>query len=800
MAVWPFRRKSRRKRPRSGTQSDPDSTARDTPEDEARARRRKSEPLPQAQALSVKRQPNKLQRRERSYSFEKGREDALAIERRRTSRKRGSGAAAQGSVDPRVHPHSKEFGPPNTQNPHLTQDNFPRMPTLHSKRNAEHLSRKKSSKRRKADHAREAEIRAMSSLEPSRPAAEPWQSGRPMKKDTRRVRTGLGLGFRRSWEKEKPTSDISLPLPGSIHSSLSSDSEQVAFKVSALEALAPRPTLRYAVQPRYDSPPRERPNRHISVRNKLSDKGPIPDATLKAHKRIDDLADDLTASDLRELMERDERRRARKREREQERISRRLMRRAEKDKAAVREGREPEPNLDRGALGRDSVGLGIEPESAVVTSSTPRSSPSPTSKQLGKRPAAEMEDDDEAGDQPPRGPLEHFHRADSIPLDNASIVSAHEDPPYVRASSPRKKIILMPRSSRSKSPPTPPDPPKTDMSGSVRKSSEGSIKRLRRSWSSLFRWGSRSKRKSGPSSFSNTSRDSMSGTHAPVAAAPIPAALSRKLSSNVPKRTLSRFREDLPELPLSPPQSRDPSPEPVPSAIMEQDSPELDTAMDLDDPTPKRQDTPMSPDEAFGSVPASIPTSVDPSPEPVAVSLASVDSEGSWFGKKTSTRRSIPTPLTPPRMTRQRAASVSTEDSHHDPDLPTQDVEDQGSDVAEDEYLSHFANQRSSGSHMANARPSSDASDGARWGIVGGRHPNVVEPHGGDFVKSREGLLNTFSDASSDVGDGKKDMVAAEENKENGLLRANSATRHSKGSARLLQITPRSSVDAKSIG
>lgn len=821
MAVWPFRRKSRRKRPRSpGPQTEPDPTTRDAPDEPARTRRKLSKrkepqktqkPAPTAM-MTTKRQPNKLQRRERSYSFERGTEDALAIQRRRTSRKWGTGAAptpaqaqaheqvqtqAQGSsADPHTHPHSKDFGLPDVsalfQNASPdNQNNIPRMPTLHNKRNAEPLPRKKSSKRRRADDAREAEIRAMTGFEPHRPAAEPWQAGRPLKKDSRKVKSGLGLGFRRSWEREHPHSDISLPMPGSIHSSLSSDSDQVAFRVSALEALAPRPTLRYAVHPRYSAPPAPRPSRHISVKNKVAEKQPIPEATLKAHKRIDDLADDLTASDIRELMERDERRRARKRERDQERLERRLARRAEKEKAAEQEGRKSPMNLDRGALGRESVGLGIEPDSAVVTSSTPRaaskrSTPSPTAKQLGKRPAAAMEEEDDDDVAAPQGPLEHFHRTDSIPLDNVSIASEHNEPATSRTSSPRKKIILMPRTSRSKSPPPPVNPPKDS---SARKSSEGSIKRLRRSWSNLFRWGS--KRRSGPSSFSNTSRDSMTGTPPVAPAAPIPAALQRKLSSNVPKRTLSRFREDLPELPLSPPQSREASPEPVPSAIMEQDTPELDTHMDLGDSIPKRRDTPMSPvDDTTGSVPASIPTSTDPTPEPVPISLGTVDSEGAWFGKRVSNHRPIPRPMTPPAFHHDRPVSVSTFDSHHDPDLPTQNVVEGDSYLPDDEDMSGFA--PGSSDSPTEVRPASnDSDDGARWGIVGGHRPHVVEPHAGIYVKSREGLLNTFSDdGRSDMGEGD------DEDKENSLVGAHIATRHSRGSVKLLDI-PRSSLEAR---
>lgn len=817
MAVWPFRRKSRRKRPRSDIQSDPESTLRDTPEDlaQARARRRNTDPLHQTLSTAPnKRQPNKLHRRERSYSFEKGREDALAIERRRTSRKRRSGALAQGRVDPRVHPYpySKDFESPGATLPHPDNDIVLRMPTLHNKRNAEHMAHKKSSKRRKADHAREAELRAMSSFEPMRPAAEPWHAGRPMKKDSRRAATGLGLGLRRSFDREHPESDVSLPLPGSIDSNMSSDSEQVSFKVSALEALAPRPTLRYTVNSRQYSPPPERPNRHISVRNRVSEKRPIPEATIKAHKRIDDLADDLTASDLRELMERDGRRRARKQVKDQERTERRLARRAEKEKAAQRQGEHSPPNLERGVMGRESIGLGIDPESAVVTSSTPRASPkssqgsSPvsTSKQLGKRPAEEMDDHDEVGDHAAQGPLEHFHRTDSIPLDNVSVASAHDEAPLPRTRSPRKKIILMPRTSRSRSPAPPAavEPSKPDLSGS-RKNSEGSIKRFRRSWSNLFRWGSR-KRKTGPSSFSNTSRDSMPSNQAPPFADPIPVALSRKLSSNVPKRTLSRFREDLPELPLSPPQSRDTSPEleQIPSAIMEQDTPELDRDMDYDETIPKRRDTPMSPDDMINTGTASMPTSIDPSPEPVPVSLGSVDSEGAWFGtkKKATGRASIPTPLTPP----QRPASISSFDSHHDPDLPTEYIaDDDDSFLGDNDSLSQFApQQRSSDSHVSHARASSDASDDARWGVVGGRTPNVIQPGARDFIKSREGLLNTFSDDgnASEHGGVETQLVADEgATRENGLLRANNAVRHSKGSVKLMNVTPRTSVDSRRV-
>jgi len=133
--------------------------------------------------------------------------------------------------------------------------------------------------------------------------------------------------------------------------------------------------------------------------------------------------------------------------------------------------------------------------------------------------------------------------------------------------------------------------------------------------------------------------------------------------------------------------------------------------------------------------------------------------------------------------------------SHHDPDLPTQEIPDESAAyIEDDEYLDRFANHRSSDSHATPARPSSDYLDDPRWGTVGGQQPKVVAA--GDFVKSREGLLNTFSDAddASDLSD--DDIEINNEDSENGLKRATSITRQ-KGNAKLLQITPRNSEDAR---
>jgi hypothetical protein len=684
-----------------------------------------------------------------------------------------------------------------------------RVPTLHNKRDGDHLPRKMSSKkRRRNDPQREAEIKAMSSCAPHRPAVEDWMAGRPIKKESRRVRTGFGVSIKGAeFDKFNRSSDISLPLPESIDSALSSDSDYISYKVSALEALAPRPTLRYSAHPRsgtyaHDSAGLVR--RLSPPRRKLTE--PIPEETLKAHKRIDSLADELSAGDLRELMERDQRRRARKKQLEQERMERRIARRAEKQKAAEAEaeraGRESPPNLERGILGREDVGLGIDPASAIVTSSRIRHSDEPE----GQHSTQDPGDVEDTRDRELPDPLAAFHRVDSHlsqPPEAPSEVKEQRVPAVANApskSSFRRKL------SRSKSPQE--SVTRTEQSESTSKAAEGGTPKGPRSWTSFFRWGSRNKRSSGaPPSFSNTSRDSMQTMQAqapPMNPAP------RRMTSGVPKRTMSRFREDLPELPISPPASRMQSPEAeaiYPTVKTSIDSHATATETNLSPSAFRpRHDTPVSEQhsvEAMRQTPSTFSHPDEPgvSPEPQAMSLASIDSEGSWFSGRLGKKRKssgILENASGLRLPRRTPESDSER-------LPEQEHAPEDMEIAEDEYLSRLTpshgersawNRKSTGE----ARPSSDwGEEEAHWGSVRGHQPTVVRSHPVGRIKSREGLLKSLSTheqtEQGDSSDGSEDV---------GLQRATSidygkahARRISAGSARLLSITPRSSVDAK---
>ncbi|EQL03697.1 hypothetical protein OCS_00577 [Ophiocordyceps sinensis CO18] len=166
-------------------------------------------------------------------------------------------------------------------------------------------------------------------------------------------------------------------------------------------------------------PPRaSAPTRSGSQKKSVVEREVIPEEMMDSSKRIDDLADGLDATDLRELMERDNRRRERKRQYDQDRMGRRLARKAEsqrREEAEARQwGMESPQNLERGVLGRELVGLGLEPPSAVVTSSRKRDPPTPN------RMSGIQEDQ-------PRGPRELRIRIKATPDPQLSLSLASID-------------------------------------------------------------------------------------------------------------------------------------------------------------------------------------------------------------------------------------------------------------------------------------------------------------------------------------------------------------------------------------
>ncbi|PHH64383.1 hypothetical protein CDD81_4604 [Ophiocordyceps australis] len=730
MALWPFRRKSSRKRSRSGV-ANPD---------------RDGLPLRvQAQAAitgpaSKKKQrtePAKLQRRPRTYSFSPGRHDSIRVHQARGSRQ-----------------------PASDQQGATANSTWQRLPTLHPK-NSQALARRKSSKRRRDDHEREAEIKAMSAYMPTRAISDAHATGTLIKRSSKRAKTSSGGG---NWDN--PPSNASLPLFDSMCSNQSSDSECVSYKVSALDSLAPRPTLRYAPGSRWTLSRDSAPTRSGSHKKESTGKDIIVEEDLDSHKRIDDLADGLDASDLRELMERDNRRRERKRQHDQERMERRLARRAEKQRMdeanAKRLGTAAPQNLERGVFGRELVGLGLEPPSAIVTRSRNWSPESPVETMPDVEPAQAVET------------LPQVEQIEVTPSQQPPAVEEHQIP-IVQTIPPAEPLELAPalphgsilanllRSKKSQSKSTLSSEKNNADDECPRKNSEGSNKTARLSLASLFRWGVRNRRSSGPSSFSNTSREEMQAAAAMQASAPAKgqsdesASPSNLVSSRpgaaTPKRTRSRFREDLPDYPLSPPDSRVQSPEgelPLPKVV------EVKTPVTPQSPITRHEIAPSGPR------PIPVNTSRIGSSERLyhaispdhqqSMSLASIDSEGSWLSGKVGSRcRSGMRDSMVRTSLRDQTVSGSQASSSHEDVL-----------ITDDDYLSQLAPKRDISRAEGRAdegRPSSDEDEparhqGMRWGAVGAK-PQVVQfhRHDRDTMRSREGLLNIIPGIDDDDSD-----------------------------------------------
>lgn len=737
MALWPFRRKgAARKRPRPDPEYPPPNRA---------------EPA-LARVASKKKQLNdstKLQSRQRAYSFSPSRRDSIRV----SGQSRLKTAVPVPAPAP-APPAPASRGPVADGGGTCEMQPWNRMPTLHHRTSLQPM-RRKSSKRRRDDHEREAEIKAMSSLTAARAA------GTLSKRSSKRAKTASGLGPGGQWEK--PASNVSLSLLDSIHSSHSSnDSDCVSFKVSPLDVLAPRPTLLCATGSRWTPSRASAPTRSGSQKKSLAEREAMPGEGLDSRKRVDHLADGLDASDLRELMERDNRRRERKRQRDQEQIERRLARRAaaqrRDDDDARRSGRLPAPNLERGVLGRELAGLGIEPSSAVVAGSRKRE-PSANSNRLS-----------DVRDLQSREPLNTSHGTDTLspsqPLleDEEQSESAHrasvspsaEPTEPVPALLPHGSLlagILRSKKSLSKSTLSS-DKDKTTIDDDIpRKDSDGGTKTGRLSLISFLRRSGRNKRSSGPSSFSNTSREEMQAVA--VAQADTLAKLQgedlasqsgqapSRSGAGGPKRTRSRFREDLPEFPLSPPDSRVQSPEaelslPIVDEVKTPPTGSRPPSPAPDDPMPAGARRITSPERLHGVA--------SPDPQP-SMSLASIDSEGSWLSGRVGSRHRSALRDSVARTTRRdRALSDSLASSTHD------DVA-----VGDDEYLSGLAADRTSADMTSQGpsgcgRPSSDEEpmddgDGdVRWGTVAGSKPRVVRSHlhDRDTMRSREGLLNNY--------------------------------------------------------
>lgn len=178
------------------------------------------------------------------------------------------------------------------------------------------LKRNKAEEQGREEEARRANAQTPQSKRLSAPAGDS-----PLRRDSKRFRTGFS---RRS--------EISLPMVdnGSVITGIS---QQYSFQ--AMSILSPRPTIQYTKSPHYGSRPATARGTDSSglIRSDSKRSARFPSVPRdKAHKKtINELADALDAGALRELMERDQRRRDKKRDDEAARLRRKLERRVAKE-------------------------------------------------------------------------------------------------------------------------------------------------------------------------------------------------------------------------------------------------------------------------------------------------------------------------------------------------------------------------------------------------------------------------------------------------------------------------------------
>lgn len=726
---------------------------------------------------------------------------------------------------------------------------LPQAPTLLARRPGYDptLHRRKSSKRKAEDYAREREVRAMSSPIQGLRRPTTYSGSGLLRRDVKQVPGDLNRRLHR------PTSEVSLPLPETIQES-EDLSNQASFKIGFLAALSPRPTLTYVTDPR--SPTGKQP-----VRARYPIQQPIEEEASSSRKRINELADDLDSGGLRELMERDRRRREKKKEADQARLERKLQRKADRQREDELQGHQtntPSGNLmvsspDRERRGRDPFRGGAGPSQAtptnentilehkptrpVVDTKSPLAKPVPPIRNpfedekdmdLSQEPLAQAEQEDSP--VPVRSPLRTVAQT-QFKIEPKPSQAATISPPISPVQHPSDRQSLSQTSALARQF-TPEIPEQASLD---RRTSEQSGQHLS-SWTSFFRRGGRRKPsitdrgRSTPSEFSNTSRESFAARKQPVPPVMVPRSFRRSDSSSVPQRTMSKFREDLPELPMSPPDSRVQSPEVMAGPSIGQasrqprhslsgtlDNRSLATSSSnaaLDRTTTEQHHPPGIDIEGSGAG----------APPVTAQSLASVDSEGSWLSGRPSKRLSGPMvhPL------RQSQSSI-----------PPQSFGAEDDDLANDEYLSRLtpgpSGQRDSVT-SAERRASSNVIDLERerqdspvpevpqipgpqdtdemWHTGVARQPTVIRQ--ATRARSKEGLLKQAGKdtpggsrrASLEGYDDTEDDAVGEtpgtEFPEATLLRARSVdykdkghARHmSAGSARLLDIR-RSSIQSE---
>jgi hypothetical protein len=783
MGFWPFGA-TKKSRKRDNTKSDQNTSLLEKEKPDKDLMARHADSTPEQSPRSNRQQPAQGSQ-ESVRKLSKPRPPYHAYASSATGSSNARGAATT--------PRRNSYLNPNMSQSSIGPENFtatPAIPTLHATRpNYDPaVLRKKSSKRKAEDHAREKELRAMSAPipipKPKRPAT--YSGSGPLRRDTQRVPGTL----------RRPSSQVSLPIPENI-SELEESLYQNNFKVGIFAALSPRPTIKYGG--RSHSNLGKQPVRLEPVAQSLLEDEEEDLST--SRKRIADLADDLDSAGLRELMDRDRKRREKKKEGDKAKLQKKLQRRAEKQREEETRrtrteefARSSQAELQKEPSKPEVEHSSTNPEGA--SAANPFIDPEQPTREKTREirnPFADEADIDVMQDQIDAEEAEQGPVAVSSQTRKVAAVNQLTEPQAMEAAvSPPLSPIRSPVDERNLSQVSfKKEGPSTEAAAGlerVRKNSDQNVVQQGSSWTSFFKRGSRRKDtvpdrgRVTPSEFSNTSRESF-------ARKPPPQLVTsqrtfRQSATATPQRTMSKFREDLPEYP-TPPDSRMQSPEATSTQPVNIRSPTRQLAHSqsgtLDEAASSNQGADRGrPDSRVHSL---MSGDSEFAGHALSQSLASVDSEGSWLSGKPVKRSSGP--MSPRHLE------------------PSQKPDEMEEAIASDEYLSRLSPEPEERrqSAISGRRPSSTAFDlqkaqsdappvpaisqttdqGETWHGSVGRQPTVVKP--ASRAKSREGLLKDFQSAEPEVvSDEENESPKSEE--EATIMRARSVDYGNKGHAR----------------
>ncbi|KNG89816.1 hypothetical protein ANOM_002874 [Aspergillus nomiae NRRL 13137] len=640
------------------------------------------------------------------------------------------------------------------------QPSFSRNASLRRQNRSENgpaVLKKKLSKRKAYEIAREREIRLMSSSPidiPRRSATLPGEQGSVY------TRRGPRAQSRRS---DRYFSDVSLPLHDSA-SSLSDYSESCTFKVNGFAAWTPRPVIRYVEAPRVPTARSLKPS-EASTRREVATAISVSEDNLHSRKRVDKLADDLDAGALRELLERDRRRRERKKAEEYEKLQRKLQRAAERqrleeevtsgshnhqaesqDMAQAQRGR---PSADYPAESRecnteDASGLNETryDASGVATGSWLRG----LSKDTERSDCRSLESvhvigniDDSSIRERKLGMRRSFAPSQEMGMSLSTLSPSH---------SPTRREVYSPTSSQAYNigRESTSDVSRTlDPDRRLSDHSSGRVNTI----TSLFRRGSsRLKRRyrerfqdRGSEFSSNTSHESFFKVPTQSSGPPPYVPPKTFLHSGTMKRSQSKFREHFGDEPLSPPDSRLQSPdipeEPFEQSEMETEKSELHEKTQYPIPGSDSEPQDARANHHYSWTGDSMEGDVDNIP--LSQSLASIDSEGSWmsgqFLRRISQRTS--TPGRPSlSSSRNRLDEERAEPSKEEEILANEQLVKFSTNHDETTRASHVLSEQDNDFEMVNAPEPTEET----WHDEIAKRPVLVNP--AVRPKSNEGLLN----------------------------------------------------------